>query len=230
MIWISGDKHSEFGSIENFCLSHPEFTQEDDTLILLGDVGLNYYRDFRDVALKQHVAQLPLTFLCVHGNHEQRVETISDYREQEAFGGNVYVDPAYPNQLFLQDGTIYTIANKKVLVIGGAYSTDKFLRLEHRWPWFEDEQPSPAIRERTEATLEVHQWQVDIVLSHTCPTSRIPKTLNAKYNIDFSTEDWLETIAQRLTFQRWYAGHFHRDKTRDKFHFLYHKIRPFLDA
>lgn len=229
MVWITGDKHSDFRLVENFCFKRPELSREDDALILLGDVGVNYYRDIRDVALKQHLAQLPLTLLCIHGNHEERPAKIAGYQTIQRYGGSLYWDPRYPNQFFLQDGYLYTIAGQRVLVIGGAYSTDKFLRLEHRWPWFDDEQPSPDVRARTEATLEAVNWQVDVVLTHTCPRSVIPKKLKSVAMIDFSTEDWLETIAQRLTFKRWYSGHHHVDKVSNKFYFLYDKICPFMD-
>lgn len=230
MFWISGDKHSDFTTVENFCIE-AKLSAVDDAMILLGDVGLNYYRDLRDVVLKQHLAQLPMTFLSLHGNHEARIETLPDYQPIQRYGATVYCDPRYPNQLFLQDGNIYTFGSTRALVIGGAYSMDKFIRLRNRWPWFEDEQPSEAIRVRTEATLEAAGWEVDIVLSHTCPRSRVPmETLRMELlegsAMDFSTEDWLETIRQRLTFKRWYVGHFHLDDVRDNFHFYYNNIRP----
>lgn len=230
MFWISGDKHSDFAPIEKFC-SEATLSAETDAMILLGDVGLNYYRDFRDVVLKQHVAQLPMTFLSLHGNHEARIETFPDYQPLQRYGATVYCDPRYPNQLFLRDGEIYTFGTLRALVIGGAYSMDKFLRLRNRWPWFEDEQPSAAIRARTEASLEAAHWEVDVVLSHTCPRSRVPMDairpeLLEESIPDFSTEDWLETILQRLTFKRWYVGHFHLDDVREPFHYFYNAIRP----
>jgi len=231
MFWISGDKHGDFTPVENFCLQAKPSAGE-DAMILLGDVGLNYYRDIRDVALKQHVAQLPMTFLCLHGNHEVRVEQLPNYEPMERFGATVWCDPRYPNQLFLQDGMIYTLGGLKVLAIGGAFSMDKFERLQRRWPWFEDEQPSAAIRARTEANLDAVGWAVDVVLSHTCPRSqlpcdKIPQALLERPSMDFSTEDWLASLEARLTFKRWYVGHFHLDDLRGKFHFFYHAIQPF---
>ena len=40
------------------------------------------------------------------------------------------------------DGEIYDIDDKKVMVIGGAYSVDKWYRLKMNYKWFEDEQIS----------------------------------------------------------------------------------------
>lgn len=229
MIWITGDKHGDFWEVEAFCRDWR--TQRSDVLIILGDAGINYYQDARALAMKQHLAQLPITLFCIHGNHEARPERCAGYELRPGFGGQVYVDPRFPNQLFPVDGALYTLGAKRVLVIGGAYSVDKYYRLMNRWAWFEDEQPSPEIRARTEAALDQAGWQVDAVLSHTCPFSRIPvhklPPLGDTAQIDQSTERWLETLRQRLTFQRWFSGHYHIDYVDAPFTFLFHQILVF---
>jgi 3-oxoacid CoA-transferase subunit A len=45
------------------------------------------------------------------------------------FGGKVFIESDYHNLIFAKNGEFYTIDNKKVLVIGGAYSIDKEYRL-----------------------------------------------------------------------------------------------------
>ena len=230
MIWITGDKHCEFDSVEAFC--NKWNTSREDTLIILGDAGINYYTDERATQVKEYLATLPITLFCIHGNHEARPETIKGYELTNAFGGQVYVDPRYPNQLFPVDGAIYQLGSQKTLVIGGAYSIDKFIRLQRRWAWFDDEQPSEAIKARTEAALETVDWQVDTVLSHTCPksqipTEKVPPLADCFLPIDESTEEWLETLRQRLRFCRWYAGHFHVDYLCDNFTFLFDNFTIF---
>ena len=230
MIWITGDKHCEFDSVEAFCNTWN--TSREDTLIILGDAGINYYTDERATQVKEYLATLPITLFCIHGNHEARPETVKGYELTNAFGGQVYVDPRYPNQLFPVDGAIYQLGSQKTLVIGGAYSIDKFIRLQRRWAWFDDEQPSEAIKARTEAALETVDWQVDTVLSHTCPksqipTEKVPPLADCFLPIDESTEEWLETLRQRLRFCRWYAGHFHVDYLRDNFTFLFDNFTIF---
>ncbi|MBQ9693946.1 MAG: metallophosphatase family protein [Kiritimatiellae bacterium] len=229
MIWITGDKHGEFDSVEAFCRKWN--TRREDVLIILGDAGINYFSDDRATEIKAFLATLPITLFCVHGNHEARPESVPGYQLQAAFGGQVYVDPHYPNQLFPVDGALYQIGSQKTLVIGGAYSVDKYFRLAHRWAWFDDEQPSDAIKARTEAALESVNWCVDTVLSHTCPKSQIPlekvPPLNPEIPIDTSTEEWLETLRQRITCSRWYAGHFHIDYWRDQMTFLFEQFNVF---
>lgn len=231
MIWITGDKHGDFAEVEAFCREWQ--TRRSDVLILLGDTGINYYRDARAIALKQHLAQLPITLFCVHGNHEARPESLPNYILRDAFGGQVYVDPRYPNQLFPVDGALYTLGVQRVFVIGGAYSVDKYARLLRHWAWFDDEQPSEAIKARAEAALDATGWAVDAVLSHTCPLSRLPfdKAPPLAEGMppppDLSTEEWLERLRQRLTYDRWYAGHFHLDRALGDTTFLYHDFLVF---
>lgn len=230
MIWITGDKHGDFTTVEDFCRTRQ--TRLSDTLILLGDTGINYYRDARATALKQHLAQLPITLFCVHGNHEARPETVPSYVLREGFGGQVYADPRYPNQLFPVDGAIYMLGAQRALVVGGAYSVDKYARLLRHWAWFDDEQPSEAIKARAEAALNGEGWKVDAVLSHTCPLSRIPTVRPEPRGEgmpppDLSTEEWLEEVRRRLTFGRWFAGHFHLDLVRGDTTFLYHDFLVF---
>ncbi len=55
------------------------------------------------------------------------------------------------------------------LVIGGAYSVDKYYRLENDLLWFADEQPSAEIKTYVED--QITKNRIDIVLSHTCPIS-----------------------------------------------------------
>ena len=230
MIWITGDKHCEFDAVEAFCKKWN--TQRSDTLIILGDAGINYFKDERATAIKERLAALPITLFCIHGNHEARPETLPNHSLQDVFGGKAYVDLRYPNLLFPVDGAIYQIGSQKTLVIGGAYSVDKHLRLMRKWAWFADEQPSDAIKARTEAALDAVNWKVDAVLSHTCPRSQIPvekiPPLATDYlPVDYSTEEWLDSIRQKLSFCRWYAGHFHVDYWRDNFTFLFDNITLF---
>lgn len=229
MIWITGDKHGDFEEVDLFCRQWQ--TRRSDLLIVLGDAGINYFQDARALAMKQHLAQLPITLFCVHGNHEARPERVPGYVLREDFGGQVYVDPRFPNQIFPVDGAIYTLGGHRVLVIGGAYSVDKFYRLRNRWTWFEDEQPSAAIKARTEAALAAEGWRVDAVLSHTCPFSRIPHDklppLGFNEEVDQSTERWLEQVRRRLTYRRWFAGHYHIDREVDDFVFLFHQFLVF---
>ena len=111
MIYITGDTHGEFTRIKKFC---KEFnTSKKDYLIILGDAGINYFAE-KDNELKKDLQRLPITFLLVYGNHEERPENISSYKEIKMFSGIMYQEEKYPNLLFFKDGEIYDIFGKKV--------------------------------------------------------------------------------------------------------------------
>ena len=126
-------------------------TSAADTLIILGDAGINYFGRAKDWAFKCELSRvLPITLLCIHGNHERRPESVGTYQEAMWHGGIVYVEPSFQNLLFAKDGEVYDIEGKRCIAIGGAYSVDKPYRLAQGWHWFSDEQPSPEIKARVE--------------------------------------------------------------------------------
>lgn len=74
----------------------------EDVIVLLGDVGANYYTGRRDNLLKAFLNDAGTVFLCIHGNHERRPTTIPGYVETEWHGGKAWVQPEYP-KVFLKD-------------------------------------------------------------------------------------------------------------------------------
>ena len=226
MIYITGDTHGDMNRIVRFC-ERMETSQE-DIMIILGDVGLNYYGDSRDRRNKEKVANLPITLFCIHGNHERRPTTIVEYKLQEWNGGKVWVEEAYPNILFAKDGEIYDIAGMKTIVIGGAYSVDKFYRLSKGYNWFEDEQPSDEIKAYVEKQLNACGNNINIVLSHTCPLKYEPTEVFLRgFNqneVDKSTEAWLDEIEAKIYYDQWYCGHYHTSKKIDKLQFMFDDI------
>ena len=209
--YITGDTHGEFERVVDFC--EVNGTTTDDVLVILGDAGINYYLDRGDILLKAELSQLPITLFCIHGNHEQRPQEIDSYVEKEFLGGIVFYEEAYPNLLFAKDGEIYDFDGKKTIVIGGAYSVDKYYRIKHREPWFDNEQPSEEIKAYVESQLEENNWRVDMVFSHAAPRRYEPTWAFIpgldQSRVDKSTEDWLDTIVEKLDFDKWYAGHYH---------------------
>ena len=222
MFYLTGDTHRDFTQVASFC--NTVQSTVGDTLIILGDAGINYFGRGKDRALKRQLATLPITLFCIHGNHEQRPETLG-YKETAWRGGTVYWETEYPNLLFAKDGEVYDIGDKKCIVIGGAYSVDKMLRLAGGWGWWPDEQPSAEIRARVEARLDAADWRVDVVFSHTCPLKYEPQEMFMscinQTAVDKTTEKWLDAIEDSLTYNRWYCGHYHTDKTIDKMRFLF---------
>lgn len=223
MIYLTGDTHGDFDRIIHFCEKMQ--TTRDDVMIILGDAGFNYYGGWRDEHQKKRMAKQPITLLAIHGNHEIRPEILSGYREQAWRGGTVYVEDTYPNLLFAKDGEVYDLDGRQALVIGGAYSVDKYYRLSRGWGWWADEQPSPEIKARVEASIEQMGWMVDIVLSHTTPLKYEPVEVFLpgidQSKVDKSTEEWLDSIEERLDYKKWYCGHYHTEKKIDRLQIMF---------
>lgn len=178
-IYLTGDTHGQFERIISFC--ERQQVQPESTFIILGDVGLNYYGDRRDNRGKDKLAKIPITFFCIHGNHEMRPSKELGYQVKEYHGGKVWVQPEYPNLVFAIDGEIYDFFGHSCIVIGGAYSVDKYYRLARGYNWFEDEQPSDEIKEKVERVLSERDWKIDVVLSYTCPLRYEPAEVFLSY-------------------------------------------------
>lgn len=225
MIYITGDKHADFSSIYTFCLENQ--TTINDVMIVLGDAGINYYLDDRDYILKNSLLQYPITFFCIHGNHEERPENIKTYKTRKFHNGLVYYEDDYPNILFAKDGEIYDFANKKVLVIGGAYSIDKYYRIKMGYKWYESEQPSIETKHKILELVNKIK-NVDVVLSHTCPYRYLPYEAFLsgvdQSKVDQSTEKFLDELEQKLNYKKWYCGHYHIEKSIDKIRFMFNDI------
>ena len=147
--YITGDCHAHFEKLIWLARFNKELGKE-DVIILLEDVGLNYFGADKDRENKKILADFPNYFLCIHGNHEERPYHIQTYRTQIWRGGEVYYEPEYPNILFAKDGEIYDFDGKKAIAIGGVYSQDKEYRLITGLPWFPDEQLDDKVKSQVE--------------------------------------------------------------------------------
>ena len=63
MIYLTGDTHGRFERIGAFCDKMQ--TDRDDILIILGDAGINFHADARDILRKEYLARLPITLFCI---------------------------------------------------------------------------------------------------------------------------------------------------------------------
>ena len=71
MIYFTGDTHGDTLKIIRF--AERMHLRKEDTIIILGNAGYNYYGNERDRIAKQRLSHLKPTILCIHGNHEIRL-------------------------------------------------------------------------------------------------------------------------------------------------------------
>ena len=223
MIYITGDTHREFYRLHNI------EQNKDNTLIILGDAGINYYLNEEDKKLKEYLNDYNIKLFYIQGNYEERPENISTYKEVDMFGGKVFIEENYQNLIFAKNGELYNIDNKKVLVIGGAYSIDKDYRLTYGHQWFKDEQLSKE--EMNNILNKYKDKHIDIILSHTCPLKYEPTEVFMKgidqSKVDKTMEIFLNKVEENVNYDKWYCGHYHTEKQIDKIEFMYEIIKIF---
>ena len=230
MFYLTGDTHGRFERIAQFC--EKMNTTKDDVLIILGDAGINFYCNRTDQRKKQQLNELPITLLCIHGNHERRPQTIETYKPKIWHGGTVLVEDDYPSILFAVDGEVFDLDGQKAIVIGGAYSIDWMFRVPGR-SWWPDEQPSAEIKEKVERSLDREGWRVNVVLSHTVPLKYEPVEVFIRgvdqSKVDKSTEEWLDSIDDRLDYDKWFCGHYHTEKKVDRIQLMFEDFAVLCD-
>ena len=225
-IFICGDLHGSVRTIYNFYINHIKDTsreQEENWILLLGDVGALYYLDERDTKFKQDLSKFPFKYFCVRGNHEERASNRAMvepdlWEEVGCFGNTCLRQFAFPNIYYAKDeGGIYNIDGRKTLVLPGAYSVDKWYRIERGWTWFADEQLTLRERQNLEDLIDGQHF--DLILSHTCPYSKMPTDLFLNFidqsTVDNSMERWMDRLDRpdsAITYNLWCWGHFHADR------------------
>lgn len=126
-VYITGDTHGDLTRIEEFILKFG--CTKDDIIAIMGDVGINYYGKENEKSAKKKYNEFGPTLFCIQGNHEERPYNFASYKMKKWNGGIVYYEEEFPNLIFAKDGEVYNLNGQQVLVLGGAYSVDKWYRI-----------------------------------------------------------------------------------------------------
>ena len=220
---ITGDTHGLVKERLRLAQQKCPFLPAETAIIILGDVGLNFYlnkTDFKNkIFLNKH---FEYTIYCVRGNHEERPENLPGIIKwyDPDVSGWVYIEPEFPKIRYFIDGYEYLINGHSTLVICGAYSVDKEYRLSKmktgaKWTgWFKDEQLTRE--EISKISFRVIGRTFDLILTHTCPTSWEPtdKFIASidQETVDRTMELWLEGLKDFVYWKKWYFGHYHVDR------------------
>ena len=200
--------------------------------IILGDAGFLWPGNIKTDDFNFKVlANRPFPILAVIGNHEP-ILGMTDIPEADiGIGETVYVvKKEKPFVAYLKRGKIYTIEKYKFLVLGGALSIDKDMRIPNR-SWWEQEYWS---EEETESIFKLlkRNKSFDYVLTHTGPNNinkAITSLKRAYYFPKFYDEVAAlnEDIDRQITCKQWFCGHWHLDAhfydnaTKKSYQYLY---------
>lgn len=234
MIYITGDCHRNFERFNKSIFPEQNEMTKDDYVIICGDFGGVWDKDGES---KQETMMLDwlecktFTTLFVDGNHEN-FDRLYGYPVEEWHGGKVH--KIRPTVLHLMRGQIFTIEGKKFFTFGGASSHDidggilelddpnfkkKKRELDREWisyrvnhlSWWRQELPSEEEMEEGRRNLEIHNYEVDFVVSHCCASSTLALLSYGMYSPDILT-DYFEEPRQSVHFKKRFFGHYHDNR------------------
>lgn len=226
---ITGDTHgnplNRFRSVLDRVKASEEteyaFTKN-DLMAVVGDFGVIWGpgtpKQIRtENRILDELEAMPFTTVFIDGNHEN-FDRLLAFPEEERFGGKVGV--LRPSVLHLkQRGHVYDFGGMKTWCFGGGISIDKILRREGT-SWWAAEEPSKEEYEYGISQLEANGWKVDMVLTHAAPTRALnalnlkpllTKDLGYEANLYDPLSPYFEQVTERLDFDRWSFGHYHKD-------------------
>ena len=219
--FLKGDIHGNLFEIIDFINRFN--LGKNDNIIILGDCGIAWRKDKKDLAQNIKLwneCGNGVKLYFIDGNHENFniLNSLPIENNMGKIADNIY---------HLRRGQVYEFENKKILVCGGADSIDKYRRIEN-FTWWKEE----AISQETIDDIPVGHY--DYVLTHCCPRSIFEKnriylsTLQFldENKINHSSEDMLEQLKNKITFDHWFFAHYHINRNLDeKFTCLFEDFR-----
>ena len=240
--FLTGDVHGKVAERLAHIPDDPTTLPEEIAIIILGDAGFNFWLNATDVKAKREANKYGYKIYCVRGNHEARPETIETMKQvfDKDVCGPVFMEDEFPNIRYFKDGRIYEINGHRTLVIGGAYSVDKWYRLNRAGLTEETNDPAKSGWFNNELLTEDEMLniaavtfgeQFDFIFTHTCPLSWEPRDLFLSFidqsTVDKSMEQWLDVIKADIHWGVWCFGHFHKDRIeRPRVEQFYGDIEP----
>ena len=226
-IYITGDKH---GNKDKFLYNDSLFERVatyGDTLIVCGDFGYIFDDSPKEYAFLNVFINKPYITCFIDGNHEN-FDVLNSYVVEKYCGGYAHIIKCdmdgNPKLIHLMRGQIYEIENHKLFTFGGATSVDK----DYRVPgisWWEAEMPTDEEYEDAFHNLELNNYEVDYIITHTAP-DKIANLFSKDISGEKRLNDFLQRIDELTTYKHYYFGHFHDDRDLDSKHtVLFNEIR-----
>jgi predicted phosphodiesterase len=208
-IFVHGDIHRKYIElIKQINLELPKNLNKDDYIIILGDFGMIWNGNKEENIALDKLNNIAPTVLFIDGNHEN-FERLYNYPIENWHGGKIHRIKS--SIIHLMRGQVFNINNKNIFTFGGAQSYDRDYRIEGISKW-KQEIPSEEEFNIGKENLKKYNFNVDYILSHTCPECIVPQLLS---DVCSSIEDYdktcsyLDEYSSICNFTRWYLGHWH---------------------
>ena len=231
VVYITGDTHGD-QLMWDKCIT--PFLKSGDKIIVTGDFGVGFFdgRQWPEEMFYDYLADKDYTVLFCDGNHEN-FDKLYSYEIKSFCGGKAHL--IRDNVIHLMRGEVYEIDGKKIFVMGGGYSLDKYLRKEG-FSWWPQEMPDRSEYDNALDNLKACGSQVDHVITHTAPL----KTLEYLYHTgkisskntveDRELTSFLQYVAEDVRYKNWYFGHIHIDEELWKDQYAVYELIRELDT
>ena len=206
MIYLISDIHGDkdFKGLKEYAAN----AGEEDLLIILGDVGLEFEKTERNREFTQFFLGLQKPIAIVDGNHEN-FSFLNSFPEEEWNGGRIH--RLSPYIVHLMRGNIYDLEEKSFFVFGGCKSSAKWAQMGL---WYPGEEATEAECAFARANLAAHGNQVDYILTHKYEEDPSVGT------VSIPLQKLTAEIERNISYRTWYAGHWHMRKIVDDRHEL----------
>lgn len=226
-LFLTGDTHGDydFHKLTTHCFPVQKELTRDDVVVVMGDFGVCWDGGEQDRYIQSWHENKNYTTFAVRGNHDA-VPLIKNLPLVDKFGGKAY--QVSPHVFYAKTGELYDICGYKCLIINGADSHDKEIRIEGK-NWWADETISHEDIVKAKFKLAEIDYKYDFLFSHTggsYNTIAISPTFKPT-----SSDRELDEIIRISDFRCHYFGHYHVDKiTFNKSHCLYNNVYEIIDG
>ena len=207
---VTGDLHGDTGALTLIAKK----MLPGDMLFVAGDFGF-VFRDNNDERcflndVDRFLKKKDAYLVFVDGNHENH-RALNAYPVEKWMGAKVH--KIRSRILHVLRGEILEIKGKKIFCFGGAFSIDRAYRVLNETYW-EEEIPTDADYRNGNEHLEKYGYQVDFVISHTCPLYMLPY-LGGRHSAseEYLLQNYLQWVNDKTVpyLEHWYFGHWHMD-------------------
>lgn len=231
-IFICGDTH---GTLDTGKLESLRMTQkldDGDYLIICGDCGVVWSKEYVNKYIGYY-ERMKCNILFIDGNHEN-FDLLNEYKVEMWNGGKIH--RISDKIIHLMRGQVFNILGITFFTLGGADSSDKEYRTEHK-TWWEDERITFNDIEEAKKNLEKVNYKVDYVITHTPSTTilnelvslltqcgeAVPYYLENKVKATNSS-DMLDKLTGKIKYKKWFCGHIHIDERLKNTQILYNNV------
>lgn len=216
MIYFISDLHGE-KKFPGF-LEYLENAKEEDLLIILGDVCLDFENTDENREFTEFFLSANKNIAIVDGNHEN-FKFLKSFPEEDYNGGKVH--RLTKKIVHLKRGNVFTLEGQSFFVFGGCKSSPRWKQMGL---WHEGDEPYDDELRTAYYNLEKYNHQIDYILTHKYEETP------GKGTVSTELQKLTQYIDENVRFKRWYAGHWHSNENIDELHALvYDKLTPLAE-